>query len=76
MLLFKVREKFGIKIPNTVKEVLLFDMLNGYSKWGDKLNKDIAVLKKLEVLKYFPYNYIFSNNYQKATQKVVWGVKI
>ena len=35
----KHREKFGIRIPNNVREALLFDKLNGDTKWADAIAK-------------------------------------
>ena len=44
----KLREKFGIKISNNVKEALMLDKINGDTKWQDAIDKELRALEKLE----------------------------
>jgi hypothetical protein len=37
----KKREKFGIKIPNNVKDSLLLDRENRNSKWAEAISKEM-----------------------------------
>ena len=44
-----IREKFGIKIPNTVKEVLLLDKINRDTKCYNTIVKEMKALEKLNL---------------------------
>ena len=52
-----IRKKFGIKIPNTVKEALLLDKINRDTKWYDVIMKEMKALEKLNVSRFHPNNY-------------------
>ena len=51
-------KKFGVKIPNNVKEALLLDRINGDSKWADVIKREMDALENLGVWK-------FHSRYQK-----------
>ena len=40
----KMREKFGVKIPNATKESLMLDRTNGDNKWHDSMQKEQMTL--------------------------------
>ena len=48
----KNKEKFGIKIPNTIAEALRFDKEAGNTKWQDAIKKEMDNLNRLKVFKY------------------------
>ena len=54
--------KFGIKIPQNVKEALLFDKINKNTKWADAIAKEMEALRKLNVFEFLPPNYNFNKN--------------
>ena len=43
----EIRDKFGVKIPNSTKEALLLDWINGDNKWCDSIQKELIALEKL-----------------------------
>ena len=45
----KLREKFGTRVLNLVKEALLLDKLNNNTKWQDTIEKELKALDKLKV---------------------------
>ena len=50
-------------MPNTIREVILLDKINGDSKWQDTINKELKVLEKIDTQKFYPSNYIFSSEF-------------
>ena len=48
----KNKEKFGIKIPNTIAEALRFDKEAGNTKWFDATKKEMDNLNRLQVFKH------------------------
>ena len=43
------RIKFGIKVPNSVKEALLFDRENNNILWAEAITKEMTALQKAGV---------------------------
>jgi hypothetical protein len=73
----KNKEKFGIKIPNTIEEALEFDRQAGNTKWADAIAKEMGSLDHLNVFKFHPSTKEFpsSEGWQKAPLKMVFDVK-
>ena len=38
----KIKMKFGVKVPTTVEEAMMFDAENGNTLWQDAINKEMA----------------------------------
>ena len=49
-----MREKFGSKLPNSTKEALLLDMINGDIKWCEATQKELIALEKLSTWIFHP----------------------
>ena len=48
------KEKFGMKIPNTIEEALKFDREAGNHKWAEAIKKEMDNLIRLNVFKFQP----------------------
>ena len=46
------REKFGVLIPNSTRDALILDKINGNKKWYDEIQKEMVALNILNVLSY------------------------
>ena len=57
------RIKFGITVPNSVKEVLELDKKNKNNLWGDAIIKELKALEKTNVFAFYPPNYKFGNEF-------------
>ncbi len=71
----KRRVKFGIKIPNSVREALILDSENKNSLWADAIKKEMAALGKAGVFQYISPNYCIPNGYQYAPLRIIFEVK-
>ena len=71
----KMREKFGVVVLNTVKEVLLLDKINGDSKCRDAIKKVMMELEKLNVWKCYPPGHRMGSEFQKAPLRMIFDVK-
>ena len=71
----KMRQKFGIVMPNSMKEVLLAEKVNGDTKWNDAINKEMMALEKLNAWKFHPPWYHIASNYQRAPLRMILDVK-
>ena len=73
----KHREKFGIRIPNNVREALLFDKLNGDTKWADAIAKEMGALERLHCFKFMPPNHKLSrkDGWQYAPLHMIFEIK-
>ena len=69
------REKFGIKIPNSVKEALIFDRQNNNTLWGDAILKEMTALDQARCFKYYPPTYKVPQGYQYAPLRLIFDVK-
>eukprot|EP00957_Ditylum_brightwellii_P131815 10051889-Ditylum_brightwellii.AAC.1 len=58
----KIRKKFRIKIPRSIKEALLLDKKNGDSKWAEAIDKKIDALERLGVFQYHDARTKFHQN--------------
>ena len=71
------REKFGIRIPNTIEEALKFDREAGNHKWAEAIKKEMDNLTRLNVFKFHPADKQFpkSEGWQKAPLRMIFDVK-
>ena len=69
------RMKFGIKIPNSVKEALLFDKENNNNMWSEAIKKEMGALDKAGVFEYKNPDFIIPDNYQYAPLRMIFEVK-
>ena len=53
----KTRYKYGVKIPQNVKEALEFDKENGNNKWEESKKLEIQSLNHLECFEFQPKDY-------------------
>ena len=61
-----IREEFGIKMPNSRKEALILDRINGGKKWCDATQKELMALEKLNAWKFYPRHHAIPKDFQKA----------
>ena len=73
----KYREKFGIRIPRNVREALLFDKMNGDSKWAEAIKKEMDALARLHCFKFMPPNHKLnkSDGWQFAPLHMIFEIK-
>ena len=71
----KLREKFGIRIPNNTKEALIWDKINNDAKWQDTIETELGALKKMNVWKFYSSDHRFSSKYQRAPLILIFDVK-
>ena len=69
------REKFGIKIPNNTREVLLLDRLNDNRLWAEAIAKEMAGLEKLGIWDVKNPGYRPGANFQKTTLNLIFDIK-
>ena len=73
----KNREKFGIRIPNTIAEALQFDREAGNNKWAEAIAKEMNNLNRLNVFKHHPSHKLFpkEEGWQKAPLRMIFDIK-
>ena len=71
----KLREKFGIRIPNNVKEALILDRINNDAKWKDVIEKEFGALEKMNVWKFCSPDHRFSSKHQRSPLRLTFDVK-
>ena len=71
----KPRYKYGVKIPQNVKEALEFDKENGNNKWAEAMKLEIQSLNDLECCEFQPKDYSPAKGYQKTTLMMIMNVK-
>ena len=71
------KNKFGIEIPQNVREALLFDKENKNTKWADAICKEIQTLLKLNIFKFHSPNTIFkkSEGWQYVPMHMISTIK-
>ena len=52
-----LREKYGTRIPQSIRHAIIFDDENKNTKWQDSMAKEIGSLKKLNVFEFHPSNH-------------------
>lgn len=68
-------EKHGIKVPNSTKETLLLDKINGDSKWHDAMQKELKSLESLGVWKFHHRHHKILSKCQRAPLRMMFDVK-
>ena len=71
----KDKEKFGIKIPNNIKEALLLDRQNNNNLWAEAIAKEMDALNGAKCFKYYPSHHRFASSYQYAPLRMIFDVK-
>ena len=71
----KGREKFGIKVPNSVREALILDRINGNNLWAEAMAKEMTGLNNANCFEYYPGHYKFGPEYQYAPLRIIFDVK-
>ena len=69
------REKFGIKIPNNVREALILDRINKNNLWAEAMAKEMAALNSAKCFKYHPGHHKFDSSYQYAPLRMIFDIK-
>ena len=70
-----MREKFGIKVPNSTKKALLSDMINGDVKWCDAIQKELMALEKLNAWRFHLSHHKMPGEHQKAPLRMMFDIK-
>ena len=71
----KNKEKFGIKVPNNVREALIFDRENQNNLWADAILKEMTALDTAGCFEYFPPHHRFDKDYQYTPLRIIFDVK-
>ena len=58
--------KFGIRVPNSVREALIFDRENKNNLWAEAIKKEMGALDKAQVFRYQPSHFKIPDGYQYA----------
>ena len=69
------RVKFGIKVPNNVKQALEFDRENKNNLWGEAIAKEMTALTKAGVFSFYPPTYKVGKDYQYCPLRIIFDVK-
>jgi len=70
----KNREKFGVKIPNSVCGALMIDTANGKKLWGEAIAKEMIALDRAIVFQYFlPRHQLHKSEYQFTPLRAAQG---
>jgi hypothetical protein len=67
--------KYGVLVPQSVRQALEYDKENGNTLWYDAMEKEMSSLARLECFEFKPEDHQPSNAYQKTTLKVIFEVK-
>ncbi len=71
----KKRLKYGVEVPNTVKQALELDELNGNSYWQDAIKKEMDALMELDCFEFRDAGDIPGSDYQKTKLHMIFDVK-
>lgn len=71
------REKYGVKIPNTIREAYQLDAENNNNLWAESIKKEMDNLGRLHVFKYHPPTKDFpkEDGWQKAPMRMIFDLK-
>ena len=67
--------KFGIKVPNNVREALSLDKENGNNLWAEAIQKEMTALNQASVFIHHPPSYKVGNQYQYAPLRIIFDIK-
>jgi len=62
----KNKEKFGVKVPNNVRDALILDRINKNTLWADAMTKEMSALNSAKCFLYYPPDYKFGSEFQYA----------
>ena len=71
----KMREQFGVTVPNAIKESLLIDKITGNSKWQDATKKEMMSLEKSNDWKFHSPGHRAGIEFQRTQLSVIFDVK-
>jgi hypothetical protein len=71
----QLEEKYGVKIPRNMNDVMELDWLNGDTGWFDAVNKEIGALLELECFTFYSPSYKPGTEYQFAPLRMIFEVK-
>ena len=71
----KLRNKYGIDVPNTIADARRLDKENGDTLWMDSVAKELEALEKLKVFRFHEPGKQMGNEYQYAPLRFVFDVK-
>ena len=71
----KKREKFGVRIPNNVREALIYDREAGNTLWTDAIKKEMTALDEARVFEYHSPNFEARKDYQYCPLRIIFDVK-
>ena len=69
------RIKFGIKVPNSVKEDLLLDRENNNILWAEAITKKMTALRKSGMREFHPPHTKPKEGYQYAPLRLIFDIK-
>ena len=69
------RVKYGIKVPNSVKEALELDKLNKNNLWGEAILKELGALQKAGVFSFYPPTHKVGKEYQYCPLRIIFDIK-
>ena len=69
------RIKFGIRVPNSVREALIFDRENKNNLWAEAIKKEMGALDKAQVFRYQPSHFKIPKDYQYAPLRIIFDIK-
>ena len=67
--------KFGISIPNLVREALILDTKNKNNLWAEVIKKEITILDSAGVFQYKSPNYEIPKEYQYVLLRMIFKIK-
>ena len=70
-----IRVKFGINVPRSVKEALVFDEINKNTLWADAIKKEMSALEASGVWEFYPPHFRPSKDYQYAPLQMIFDIK-
>ena len=71
----KKREKFGVRIPNNVREALIYDREAGNTLWTDAIKKEMTALDEARVFEYHSPHFEVRKDYQYCPLQIIFDVK-
>jgi hypothetical protein len=71
----KNRVKFGIKVPNNVREAIIFDKENKNNLWAEAIMKEMTALEKAGVFEFHPPHHQVSKEYQYCPLRIIFDIK-
>ena len=69
------RVKYGIKVPNSIKEALELDKLNKNNLWGEAILKELGALQKAGVFSFYPPTHKVGKEYQYCPLRIIFDIK-